>query len=676
MVNAVKPPPGWLALPATASDEEKGNWNEFLEQWQLQESKFEDDEEWSKISRKLRKEPSCKLYNHFIGKKVQHKDLTWGHLVAALILFGKDQVINSTFGKRIQEKYPKSDITTMQFNTRGPTIRISSQSNGRGQSRSRRAIIEYEDEGNEDTEEQQEREREQQVSEEGQQVQQQEGQQVQQVQQQEGEGVENHRVPEEVEVPSPAPAPAPVLWNTRRCFTNTTSSGPKRSNWRSGNIFGAAPPPGVPTNNHSQPPHPQHGTTRSRDSASGPVQSRESPPQPDSTVNVISNSDPDTTTNVAQENSDSDLRQAHDHMTISSSPGPGEGCHGIYLPEDTVAATNTTASNGLPSNNFTSIDLTSAGLTDSSVTDQSRNSRLSSNTSASRLSGVFPPSPWSTATSRPTPRKRNIDQVGDDIAPRPSPVSPAVWASLLSKPSSPHVNTFAEPINATYGHLANHTGTLEQILQRYHQLGGYVISLEGPENEHTQLRENGISIIRDIETWGLQVTESRNRALTEIENLRESNHDFARSNQELELANSETAKAEANKALDTLVSQFADHLSDSRAKFETFRQHVWKSLEENEAKTGRSLHEKLESLEAQMSTTTATLKEDRAREVEMMQSKLERLEAMLEKSTENNEKLERQIEGLIGVVADVGAASGVVNSHQQWNTALEMYGLM
>ncbi|OBS27763.1 hypothetical protein FPOA_01706 [Fusarium poae] len=701
MVNPVKPPPGWLALPATATEEEKGYWNEFLEQWQLQERKFaQDEEEWSKISRRLRKEPAGKLYNHYIGKKVPPQDLTWGHLVAALILFGKDQVINSTFGRRIQEKYPRSDITTMQFNKRGPTIRIPAQNNGRG--RSRQAESEHEEEDREETEEEEQQqpeqeEQEQQVQqvqqpeqEEPEQQVQQQGQQIQQQQQQEGDG--NHRVLEEIQVsapvsapvpaPAPTPVPAPVPWNTRNRFTNTT-----------------------PVQGQEASPHPRQGTTSPRDSArqaqggesatsfpsrssskqpladpqsdkpqaSGPVQNRESPPQPDSNINVISNSDLDTTINVAQENSDSDLRQTHNRMTINSSPGPGDGCDGIYLAEDAVAAANTTTGNVFPSSNFHSIDLTSTELTASSVTDQSRNSRFSSNTSVNRFNGsVFPPSPWSTATSRPTPRKRNIDQVGDDITPRPSPASPAVWASL-SNPSSPYVSTFGKPANSTYGHLTNHTGALEQILQRYHQLGGYVISLDGPENEHSRLRDNGTNIIRDIKTWGLEVIESRNRAMAELESLRESNNKFVNSNKDLELANA--AKAEADKALDTLVSQFAEHLSDNRKKFDTFRQDVEKSIEENEAKTSRSLHEKLESLEAQMNTTTATLKEDRAKEMEMMQSKLERLEAMLEESTENNKQLEKHISGLTGVVADVGAATGVVHSEQQWNTALAQYGL-
>ncbi|ESU07003.1 hypothetical protein FGSG_01663 [Fusarium graminearum PH-1] len=162
--------------------------------------------------------------------------------------------------------------------------------------------------------------------------------------------------------------------------------------------------------------------------------------------------------------------------------------------------------------------------------------------------------------------------------------------------------------------------------------------------------------------------------MAEIESLREVNQKLEKKNRDLEWASTMT-QAKADKAHDKLVEQFAQHLSDSRTEFDGFRQDVQKSLEESEGKSSRSLQEKLESLEAQMNTSATTLMEDRAREEQITRRKLERLEAMLERSNKNNRQLEKKLSGLTGIVADIGAATDVVRTEQQWNSALEKYGL-
>jgi hypothetical protein len=42
--------------------------------------------------------------------------------VAALIMFGVEKIKGSAFGKRIQAKYPASNITKLAYNENGPTI--------------------------------------------------------------------------------------------------------------------------------------------------------------------------------------------------------------------------------------------------------------------------------------------------------------------------------------------------------------------------------------------------------------------------------------------------------------------------------------------------------------------------------------------------------------------------
>ncbi|RGP78432.1 hypothetical protein FLONG3_3436 [Fusarium longipes] len=123
MPRAKKPPASWAPLPKTASNEEKDHWNQFIDQWTKQEEVLASEEEaWQKISLRLGKKATTnKIFNHFVGK-TPTEDITWGHIVAAIILFGKNNVKSSTFGKRAQQKFPESSIVTMQYNTSGATL--------------------------------------------------------------------------------------------------------------------------------------------------------------------------------------------------------------------------------------------------------------------------------------------------------------------------------------------------------------------------------------------------------------------------------------------------------------------------------------------------------------------------------------------------------------------------
>ncbi|EYB22725.1 hypothetical protein SNK05_001919 [Fusarium graminearum] len=671
MTSAVKPPEGWIALPATASEEHKKYWNLFLEQWEQHKSQFPQDEDaWKKISLKLQKGRSCKLFNHYIAKKEAPKNLTWGHLVAAIILFGKTTVVGSTFGQRIQEKYPQSDITTMKYNTSGPTL----DATGKTILTRRRTLRHDESEVKEEDEIEEEEE----------------------PQEQEDEEDQDYTVSEEAELS------ISVSQQPTRHSTNPPITLPRSTIWRTGNIFTAAPLDNS-TNRHSQSPHPRQGTTRSRGSAtqarrestihfrpgssseqpraetqsnkprgSGPRNNTESPPQEDSTINVLTGPGLDTDINIAQEESNSNLEQASHHPVINTSPdnSTNDGCDGIYLFEDAAAdaaaaaaAANTTTRNTPLENSFAGNIFTHAEFTTSTATDnESQNSRF--------RGPVFSPRTWNVITGK----KRKIDQVGDNITPRPSPRPQATWGSSISRQSSTHVSTPVETVDANLEELSHHTEALGRILKRYHQLSGYAIPLDGPEQELTKLRDKSAKILSNIDAWGLELTISKKRAMAEIESLREVNQKLEKKNRDLEWASTMT-QAKADKAHDKLVEQFAQHLSDSRTEFDGFRQDVQKSLEESEGKSSRSLQEKLESLEAQMNTSATTLMEDRAREEQITRRKLERLEAMLERSNKNNRQLEKKLSGLTGIVADIGAATDVVRTEQQWNSALEKYGL-
>ncbi|KAM0358772.1 hypothetical protein ACHAO7_002763 [Fusarium culmorum] len=671
MTSAVKPPEGWIPLPATASEEHKKYWNIFLEQWELHKSQFPQDEDaWKKISLKLQKGRSCKLFNHYIAKKEAPKNLTWGHLVAAIILFGKTTVVGSTFGQRIQEKYPQSDITTMKYNTSGPTL----DATGKTILTRRRTLRHGESEVKEEDEIEEEEE----------------------PQEQEDEEDQDYRVSEEAE------SSISVSQQPTRHSTNPPITLPRSTIWRTGNIFTAAPLDNS-TNRHSQSPHPRQGTPRSRGSAtqarrestilfrpgssseqpraetqsnkprgSGPRNNTESPPQEESTINVFTSPDLDTAINPAQEEPDSNSEQANDHLVINTSPdnSTGDGCDGIYLFEDAAAdaaaaaaAANTTTRNTPLENSFASNIFTHAEFTVGTTTDnEPQNSRF--------RGPIFSPSTWNVITGK----KRKIEQVGDNITPRPSPRPQATWGSSISRQSSPHVSTPVETVDANLEELSHHTEALGRILKRYHQLSGYAIPLDGPEQELTKLRDKSAKILSNIDAWGLELTISKKRAMAEIESLRDANQKLEKKNRDLEWASTMT-QAKADKAHDKLVEQFAQHLSDSRTEFDGFRQDVQKSLEESEGKASRSLQEKLESLEAQMNTSATTLMEDRAREEQMTWRKLERLEAMLERSNKNNRQLEKKLSGLTGIIADIGAATDVVKTEQQWNSALEKYGL-
>ncbi|KAG8675805.1 hypothetical protein FPOAC1_001799 [Fusarium poae] len=105
-----------------------------------------------KISQRLKKShTTTKIFNHYIGK-VPIEDLTWGHVVAVIIIFGKAKVKNSTFGKKAQIKFPRANIATMVPNTNMPTLTDTTikRRGGRKSSKTLSRIQDSADEGDTD----------------------------------------------------------------------------------------------------------------------------------------------------------------------------------------------------------------------------------------------------------------------------------------------------------------------------------------------------------------------------------------------------------------------------------------------------------------------------------------------------------------------------------------------
>ncbi|KAL6920517.1 hypothetical protein ACHAP8_007460 [Fusarium lateritium] len=81
-----------------------------------------EEDAWKRISHTLKMgNTTAKIFNHYVGK-AEINDLTWGHVVVALILFGKATVRCSAFGKKAQIKFPRARITTMAPNNDGQTL--------------------------------------------------------------------------------------------------------------------------------------------------------------------------------------------------------------------------------------------------------------------------------------------------------------------------------------------------------------------------------------------------------------------------------------------------------------------------------------------------------------------------------------------------------------------------
>lgn len=113
------PPKGWERPLDTAPDQEIEWYNSFVRECKERgKAQFPGHEDaWKKIIPKLKftGNTTSKIYNHFLGK-VPDDELVWGHLVAALIMFGAETVKGSASGKKIQAKYPMSDITRLAHN--------------------------------------------------------------------------------------------------------------------------------------------------------------------------------------------------------------------------------------------------------------------------------------------------------------------------------------------------------------------------------------------------------------------------------------------------------------------------------------------------------------------------------------------------------------------------------
>ncbi|KAM0351628.1 hypothetical protein ACHAPU_002638 [Fusarium lateritium] len=86
--------------PDDAPEEEIKWYNAFVKEWKNSGKRYfaNDEAIWRAIVPRLKftGHSTTVIYNHFIGKL--RKDIDWGHLVAALIMWGPDIVKTSAFG--------------------------------------------------------------------------------------------------------------------------------------------------------------------------------------------------------------------------------------------------------------------------------------------------------------------------------------------------------------------------------------------------------------------------------------------------------------------------------------------------------------------------------------------------------------------------------------------------
>ncbi|KAJ3534640.1 hypothetical protein NM208_g7462 [Fusarium decemcellulare] len=123
MTTPVDPPAGWPECQST--DEQEILWfNRFIKHWnKWAKDKFPEDEEvWAQLVYRLKKPRTrSNIYRHSIGM-TSVKDMTWGHVVAAVILW-EEKNLRCAFWKRAQIKFPQSNVTKTRYNEDGPVVR-------------------------------------------------------------------------------------------------------------------------------------------------------------------------------------------------------------------------------------------------------------------------------------------------------------------------------------------------------------------------------------------------------------------------------------------------------------------------------------------------------------------------------------------------------------------------
>ncbi|KAF4471678.1 hypothetical protein FALBO_1413 [Fusarium albosuccineum] len=123
MTTPVDPPAGWP--PCQGTTEQEIVWfNRFIKRWNnWAKDEFPQDEEvWKDLVHRLKKTDSCSaIYRHSIGR-TSIEEMTWGHVVAAIILW-KEKNLRCAFWKKAQIKFPQSNVTKTRYNEDGPVVR-------------------------------------------------------------------------------------------------------------------------------------------------------------------------------------------------------------------------------------------------------------------------------------------------------------------------------------------------------------------------------------------------------------------------------------------------------------------------------------------------------------------------------------------------------------------------
>ncbi|KAF4999651.1 hypothetical protein FDECE_11468 [Fusarium decemcellulare] len=123
MTTPVDPPAGWPSCQGT-TEQEIVWFNRFIKRWNnWAKDEFPQDEEvWKDLVHRLKKTDSCSaIYRHSIGR-TSVEEMTWGHVVAAIILW-KEKNLRCAFWKKAQIKFPQSNVTKTRYNQDGPVVR-------------------------------------------------------------------------------------------------------------------------------------------------------------------------------------------------------------------------------------------------------------------------------------------------------------------------------------------------------------------------------------------------------------------------------------------------------------------------------------------------------------------------------------------------------------------------